>query len=270
MGTASTPAASDNLSEAAMARIESGEIDLPVLPNVVLRIMSLSLDQNDSAGDLARILSSDATLVTEILRIANSPAYAGVVEIESLSQAIMRLGFMGLRQIAVTTCLKATAFRSEYFVDALGVLWRDSLQRAFWSREIALMLRDNPDSAYLAGLLRDIGRPIALIALERAGQASLAADDALVSALAMRLGAYIAEHWALPDYVRAAIENDASCYPQLIGIVAVAGAMTDMDGSLTPEAIAATAAQARIPVYLAESEQLCGALPRLEEVLRAH
>lgn len=267
MQTASMQSGLEDVVAEAMARVERGELELPVLPDVVFRILSLSLDQNDSAGDLARILSSDSTLVTEILRVANSPAFAGVVEIESLSQAIMRLGFMGLRQIAVTTCLKSTAFRSDHFGEALAGLWRDALARGFWSREIALLVRDNPDSAYLAGLLKDIGRPIALIALERLERPELAGQADVVEHLASRLGGYIAENWALPEYVRATIAGDRARFPQLLGIVGLADALTHMAEAPVPETVAVAAAEVGVPIYTAEAEQLCASVPRLAEVL---
>ena len=70
------------------ARIESGKLDLPLLPDAAMEVMNLSNSEKANPGKLADILHRDQTLAGHVLRIANSPAYKPRMPITSLRQAV--------------------------------------------------------------------------------------------------------------------------------------------------------------------------------------
>lgn len=193
---------------------------LPPLPKVALRVIQVAQDPRSSAVDLAMAVSSDPALAARVLRVANSPLYRAQREITSVQEALVRLGFVQARNIAVSSAITAAyapdtrnaLFRIEEF-------WRHSLAVAFRASELA-GVRPGLDvpTAFTAGLLHDIGR-LALYYADPAG-----VDQAVARALAEEVpldaiereefgvshdevGGRLAERWGLPPATVAAIAN---------------------------------------------------------------
>lgn len=196
---------------------------LPPLPAVALRVIRLAHDPRSSAADLAMAVSSDPALAARVLRIANSPLYRARREIVSVQEALVRLGFVQARNIAVSSAIAgayAPDVRNALF--RIDEFWRHSLAVAFKASELAGG-QPNGDvpAAFTAGLLHDIGR-LALYYADPAGtdQAvarAIAADVSLDAieedALGMGhayLGGQLAERWGLPAATVTAIARHHS------------------------------------------------------------
>jgi putative nucleotidyltransferase with HDIG domain len=193
---------------------------LPPLPQVALRVIQVAQDPRSSAADLAVAVSSDPALAARILRAANSPLFRANREITSVQEALVRLGFVQARNIAVSSAITAA-----YAPDARNALfriedfWRHSLAVALKTSELAGRRQggDVP-SAFTAGLLHDIGR-LALFyadpaAVDQAVAHALAEDiplDALEGdALGVThddVGGRLAARWGLPPATVAAIAD---------------------------------------------------------------
>lgn len=133
---------------------------LPPLPAVALRVMQVAQDPKSSASDLALVVSADPGLSARILRTVNSAAYRRSREITSVQEALVMLGFVQARNVAVSG-----AIGGAYAPDAINALfrietfWRHSLAVAFKSAEIAGQSHkvDVP-SAFTTGILHNMGR----------------------------------------------------------------------------------------------------------------
>lgn len=197
--------------EPALARsLESAladpSLELPLLPGVASELLGLSADAATDAPRLANLLHRDPALAANVLRVANSPAYLPRVPIVSLQQAVTRLGFRNLRDIALASCLQAGVFRAPGREEEVRGIWRHSVATAAFAREIARSLRRNVESAFLCGLLHEVGKPLALQTLLRlaaAGNDLLddVAVEAALEAYHVRAGLLLAERWALPSIV---------------------------------------------------------------------
>src|SRR5512140_189647 len=150
---------------------------LPPLPAVAMRVMQVAQDPKSSATDLAIVVSSDPGLSARILRIVNSAAYRRSREVTSVQEALVMLGFIQARNIAISG-----AIAGAYAPDALNALfrtemfWRHSIAVAFKASELAGRSRriDVP-SAFTAGILHNMGR-LAMFYADPAGLDQAVAD----------------------------------------------------------------------------------------------
>jgi putative nucleotidyltransferase with HDIG domain len=88
--------------------------------------------------------------------------YSPEEQIVSLQQAVARLGFQGLRNIVLTVTMRTKVFDVPGFETRIRNLWIHSAIAAAWAREIARLRRTNVESAFLCGLLHDVGKPVVL------------------------------------------------------------------------------------------------------------
>lgn len=196
---------------------------LPPLPAVALRVMQVAQDPKSSASDLALVVAADPGLSAHVLRVANSAAYRRARDVTSVQEALVVLGFVQARNIAIST-----AITTVYAMDALNALfridafWRHSLAVAFRAGELARRTRrlDVP-SAFTAGILHNMGR-LAMFHADRAG-----VDQAIAEAVATgrsleeveremlgydhaELGGSLAQKWRLPLEISLAISQHHS------------------------------------------------------------
>jgi diguanylate cyclase (GGDEF)-like protein len=131
--------------------------ELPSPGPVAMRLMELASRDDVTAPELARVLQTDPALAGRLLKLANSAA-VGHRGIASVTEAVVRLGFHGVRQLALGFSLvdRCRAGACQGF-DYDG-FWAGSLARAAACEAVA---RDTrllaPDDAFTIGLLADIG-----------------------------------------------------------------------------------------------------------------
>ncbi|MCP4292890.1 MAG: HDOD domain-containing protein [bacterium] len=134
----------------------SGE--LPALPKAACHIMAVIEDPKTTATRLEKALAMDQTLTAKVLRIANSPFYGAVREIRTVSEAIVRLGFVTIRNWTVVTATK-----SVFLAPGAGALykkiWRQSVLSAMAGQLVgqALGTRE-PEGLFIGGLMQNIGQ----------------------------------------------------------------------------------------------------------------
>ncbi len=199
-------------------QIESGAVDLPLLPQVASRVMALANDPSADAARLSALIHQDQALAAHVLRIANSPAYMPRTPIVSLQHAVAMLGLTLLAEIAFSASLKAGAYQVPGREEDVKFLWRHALASGAYAKEIARLRRHNVESAYLCGLLHAIGKPVVLkTVVEVSKRLQVPLDRETVMTLLegyhARVGTLIAEKWGLPRQVAEAIAY-AVCYEQ--------------------------------------------------------
>ncbi len=216
------PAGSDleQLEQTLIQRIKTGDIELPLLPQAASKVMALASDPNADAAKLSALIHQDQALAAHVLKIANSPAYMPRSPVVSLQHAVAMLGITLLSEIAFTASLKVGAFQVPGYEDEVKQLWRHSLATGAFAKEVARAKRMNVESAYLCGLLHEIGKPVVLrttttIAREQSSKwvkalATILDNKSHVKTLIegyhTRVGVLIAEKWSLPKQVAEAIQ----------------------------------------------------------------
>ena len=219
--------------------LESGNLQLPTLPEVALRVRDVVDDENASANQIAEIIAQDAALSARLLQVANSPLYRGRQEIDRLSMVVSRLGNKLVRNLVTSQVMKQMfQATNDIFDKRLRAVWEHSVQVAAIARALAANTPGVlPDQAMLAGLLHDIGT---LPILYRAEERDELLDtpgllDELIMRLHTRIGGAILKHWKFPDMLVAVaaehenLERDHPGPADLVDVVQVANLQSHMD-----------------------------------------
>lgn len=201
----------EQLERALVQKLEQGELELPLLPQVASQVMALTSDPAADAAKLSSLIHQDQALAAHVLRIANSPAYMPRSPVVSLQHAVAMLGINLLSEIAFTASLKAGAFQVPGHEDEVKQLWRHSLASGAFAKEVARTRRVNVESAFLCGLLHAIGKPVVLRTTAAIAQKqNIPADKPMLRMLMngyhSRVGCLIADKWGLPKQVTEAIQ----------------------------------------------------------------
>lgn len=190
---------------------------LPSLPTTVVALGQAIADERCSVDRILNILAKDPALSATMLRMANSVMYGGDLRVMDLRTAVMRLGFEAVLNLGRTAAI-IRSFRGGNHLDPFR-LWQHSVAVGLVSKGICRLLRQHSmdESAYLAGLLHDIGK----IALDRCfsdeyapvvqamdrGDACLDAEFGNLGITHAEVGAMVAEHWSFPQPMVAAIRD---------------------------------------------------------------
>ncbi len=136
--------------------VEIKEDDLPLLAEVAIEAMQLIDREDTNAKDLDRLICSDPALAARVLRIANSPLFAGSVPANSVNQAVVRMGMIQLRQIVLLGALDQVFDPRKPHPNAM---WNHAICVAVTSQWLADRLGvARPEEAFLGGLLHDVGK----------------------------------------------------------------------------------------------------------------
>jgi putative nucleotidyltransferase with HDIG domain len=271
------PAEPDEEERAAAALVRFHFLaDLPepaALPRVALQLLDLLLDEELEVAELCRLVELDAALSGAVLARANAAAGRALDPIETVPHAVTRLGLSEVARVAAATALRGLYDgRAGAAFGAFVPLWPLLFQHAVASGRLASELARgqgdlDPDVAYMAGLLHDVGLASGLRSL-----AALTQDGSLprrepASALRVLLQVHLevgeesARAWRLPARLAEALSGhhaaDLAAEPALVRVVALASAL-DLWGAMPAaapgaprQAVAAARALGGTPAWLA-------------------
>lgn len=185
---------------------------MPMLPKVANKVVQLTQDPESDAGDLAKLIQSDQPLAAHVMRIANSALYSPNSTMVSLQQAITRLGMQIISEIALAASINSKIFNAPGYTDTIDCQLKFSLHAGLWAKEIARSCRRNVEASFLAGLLHDIGRPVAvqtLIELASIHKISASKEDVLAIAHHYHqiISAEVVRQWEMPAIVCDVVNN---------------------------------------------------------------
>jgi len=146
---------------------------LPPFPQVAIRVMQLTNNENVQLHQLSELISSDAAFASEVLTIANSPLYAPRFPANNILQAIAVVGANHLQGMCLTVGVRSFLGKALSH-PLIRNVWRHNLACAMIARELAAAGFMDKDTAYTAGVLHDIGR-LALAVLRPSEYADLLA-----------------------------------------------------------------------------------------------
>jgi HD-like signal output (HDOD) protein len=133
---------------------------LPCSPLLLPRLISVLAKEDSSADELEKIIRMDPALASSTLRLANSAFFAAATPVDSLSEAVFRLGQRETYRLAALSL--AGRWMS---VEVDGYRWepgdfcRHSLCRAIAAQLLAERTgRADPSVAYTAGLVSTVGK----------------------------------------------------------------------------------------------------------------
>ena len=192
--------------------------NLPSLPTVVLDLIA-SLNQDDINIDtLVQKIAQDQALTAKTLRLANSSFYGMARQITTIAEAIAILGFRTVRSIATTTALLDTFAGDPHASFNFAPFWRHAIAAAVCARELARHLKVNPEHAYTAGLLHDVGRLVLVTQFQPQYEAAMAyrlahdchllvAEQAVLGLDHAQVGHALTQHWKFPQAIQQALAD---------------------------------------------------------------
>ena len=186
---------------------------LPVIPKLLHELMQDFSNDNSRIEDIAKKIAMDQVISAKVLKMANSAAYRRGVEITSIEQAVIRLGFNALRSLVVASGLM-TSFRTPSNFDK-NKFWVDNFQVATIAKALAADCRAiEPETAFTCALLHNIGElliqstlpeeaSLINMAISR-GTSRIDAQREMLGYDYSQVGAELAKRWSLSDtFVRA-------------------------------------------------------------------
>ena len=182
--------------------------DIPPVPKTALDLLELTNDIRANAGKATEILSKDPALSMKVLKAANSAKYGYARHIATVSQAVVILGFKGLRNLILG--LAVYKFLNEKGSEEGKHLWRHLITTASLSKMLTDKLgQEDPELGFLCGLIHDIGKAVLLNRrteiynelLEKAEKENIPINELEESTLGFThadLGRDVCRSWLLP------------------------------------------------------------------------
>jgi putative nucleotidyltransferase with HDIG domain len=202
-----------------LKRIQADQLFLPSMPAVAGKILELLRDPDAGMKDVAKLLEKDPVLAARSLRMATSAAFAGGTKRITLQEALARLGTKALKSLLVeASAQKLFVSRNPQINDQLKALWEHSVAVGILARDVlALIGQGDSESAYLAGLLHDVGKPVVasvLLELERQltevyQKGWIDSGDwlSVIKTVHRQVAVALAEKWQLPAPIIACVKT---------------------------------------------------------------
>ena len=148
-----------------MEKIKQDALVLPTLPEVALKVREAADDPEVNLGKMGDVIGQDPSLSLGMIKVANSALLGRSVKVESVSQAVTRIGLRQIKSIATAMALEQVfVSKNEVVSMYLKKSWTKTIDIA--SVAISLMnvyLKENKhtplslDTITLASLIHNIG-----------------------------------------------------------------------------------------------------------------
>ena len=136
---------------------------IPMLPALANQVIELAADPEIQVGKLTGVISKDQVLASRLLGMANSALCAPLMKISTVNEAIVRLGTSAARNLVITGCFASQLHDPGIYGPAGPALAEHAIGTAYAAQLIAVQIGDeDPDEAFLCGLLHDIGKLVIL------------------------------------------------------------------------------------------------------------
>ncbi len=191
--------------------------ELPHIPTVIMKLQMLLQNPEKEVSELAQIIRLDPLLSSQILTLANnlkSQRSEQIAKLKSIEHAIVYVGRKTLNDMIMAIPIKSIDIQTQHFDKEQ--FWKHSYYSAAISEKISTryVKQLNPDEAYLAGFLANLGKVISgLYFPEKIDQAQQFvndprtmttwsdAEDAVGVTNHSILGEIGAAMWGLPEFV---------------------------------------------------------------------
>jgi len=192
---------------------------IPTLPTVIDRITRLLQNPKTSAEEIGKAITTDQALASKVLKLVNSAFYGFPGRINTITHAIVILGFSTVKNIVLTASI-FDAFRTKGNSFAgfnLEQFWLHSIACGAASQAIAKFIGSSEkEECFIAGLVHDVGKIIlcqylpeqfkSIIHQTRQKQSLFyQSEKELFDITHQEIGGYLAERWNLPPNLQNAI-----------------------------------------------------------------
>nr|WP_256260929.1 HDOD domain-containing protein [Shewanella sp. NIFS-20-20] len=159
-----TGGVANNLEKQVIENVAKALRDPQAIADNILKLSSRVIDIDNKLADpecdtdsLLKMLQQDPVISVEVLKLCNSPAFRrGSNDVTNLQQALVSLGRDQIRRFITSSMVKEVIDIKPIYYRRFGAqIWHHSLQVALLAGEMA---EDDGDTAFLMGLLHDVGK----------------------------------------------------------------------------------------------------------------
>ncbi len=192
--------------------------EFSTLPTIYSSLVDALADPTSTTQDVSNLIACDQASTSKILKIVNSPFYGFPGQIDTISRAVVVLGFNEIYNLVLSSHIM------DFFEEKRALLNFQPVD--FWGHSIAVGIatkylgqvtnQTNQENYFIAGILHDIGKLVFFqfaeepfsSALELSKRERQPLHQAELSVFGMdhsQAGAITAERWALPKSIISAL-----------------------------------------------------------------
>ncbi|HNX24242.1 MAG TPA: HDOD domain-containing protein [Spirochaetota bacterium] len=194
---------------------------LPTFPENIIELQQLCNKRESSIEDISERISRDPALTADVIKLSNSAGFVPGKKITTIKEAVKIIGLKNLYFIlTASTAKKILGNKYKKF----ELIWEHCVRVAYYSRLISKIknLGNMADSAFITGLLHDIGKIVLLstdekiihtiseITKNKQLRSSSILEEISIGISHAEIGGLIAEKWNFPDNLKIPITNHHS------------------------------------------------------------
>ncbi|MDQ1363675.1 MAG: hypothetical protein QG652_1537, partial [Pseudomonadota bacterium] len=200
-----------HLFNAIMHAFNAGDLQLPSLPDIAVKVKNAASNPDVSISDIARIVEADPAMAARLIQVANSPLHRGLTPVHSIRDAIMRLGLVATRNLVIGLSMKQV-FKTEnsLLVERMHELYEHSVEVAAICYALGCKANHaQSDHLLLAGLVHDIGVIPILAYIDSTGLVvgNPGELESIINKLRGVVGSMVIRHWELPPDLVTVVEE---------------------------------------------------------------
>lgn len=161
--------------------LKQAATQLPPSPRIFGKLSKLLRDPETDLKDIIDLVNADSSLTANVLRLSNSAMYSMGMSVDTLDEAINRIGFRELfKLVGIAATREAFAEDNRAYRISGSQLWENSLACGIAMEVLARKIGMDDQEAYTIGLLRNMGKMVIDLCLKgEEGFPSYAAESGL-------------------------------------------------------------------------------------------
>lgn len=140
-----------------MMGLDNNTLKLPSIPEVISKINQIVDDPKGHMSQIAKLVQMDGAVTVRLLQIANSPALRGFKEVNTVTDAVTRLGLNTVKNVIMAIMIREQFNSSNPILKSvLARVWERSITLAVFGFHMSKQhsyLGLNPDVAMTGGIL---------------------------------------------------------------------------------------------------------------------
>lgn len=189
---------------------------LPPMSATATKILDLRSEPDVKIEKIVNVIEKDPVLVAQIVSYANSAYFGQAGTVKSLNDAIFRvLGVDTVMNMALALSVGSTFSIPEDGPIGAQSIWKSSIYTAALMQRLSMLMpwgeRPNPGTAYLVGLLNDIGlfilahlfndeyKKLNDYLIQNSKEDILSCEEKILGISHVKIGKMVMLMWGMPD-----------------------------------------------------------------------